>query len=305
MSVYEVGPRDGLQNEARALPTADKVKLITALMDAGLKRIEATSFVSPKWIPQVADAAEVMAKVERRPGVVFSALVPNLKGLERAVAAGLHEACVFLSVTEGHSRKNINKSVAEAVKTAIETAAAARKAGLKVRAYLSCVWGCPYEGKVSTEQVVDVAKQLLEIDMYQLALGDTIGVGVPSQTVEILQALFEHYPKEKLGLHFHDTRGTALANALAGLQQGITSLDSSIAGLGGCPYAPGAAGNLASEDLVYMLHGMGYSTGIDLDELVAAGELAQNLIGRKLPGKYLQAELGSREKRAAKIRAQS
>lgn len=306
MSVYEVGPRDGLQNEVKALPTEDKVRLIHALMDAGLKRIEATSFVSPKWIPQVADAAEVMAKVERRPGVVFSALVPNLKGLERAVDTGLHEACVFLSVTEGHSKKNINKSVAEAVETAIETAAAARKAGLRVRAYLSCVWGCPYEGRVTTKQVVNVAKQLLEIDMYQLALGDTIGVGVPTQTVEILQALYEWYPKEKIGLHFHDTRGTALANALAGLQQGVTSLDSSIGGLGGCPYAPGAAGNLATEDLVYMLHGMGYETGVVMEDLVGAGELAQNLIGRKLTGKYLQAAIGTREKkRAAKIRAQS
>ncbi len=305
VSVYEVGPRDGLQNEVKTLSTSEKVQLIHALMDSGLKRIEATSFVSPKWIPQVADADEVMKKVERRPGVVFSALVPNLKGLERAMAAGLQEACVFLSVTEGHSKKNINKSVAEAVKTAIETAAAARKAGMRVRAYLSCVWGCPYDGVVTTKQVVAVAKQLLEIDMYQLALGDTIGVGVPSQTVEILQALFEHYPREKIGLHFHDTRGTALANALVGVQQGITSLDSSVGGLGGCPYAPGAAGNLASEDLVYMLHGMGIETGIDLDALVAAGELAQNLVGRKLTGKYLQAAIGTREKRAAKIRAQS
>jgi hydroxymethylglutaryl-CoA lyase len=303
--VYEVGPRDGLQNEAKALPTADKVRLIHALMDAGLKRIEATSFVSPKWIPQVADASEVMAKVERRSGVLFSALVPNLKGLERAIDAGIHEACVFLSVTEGHSKKNINKTVAEAVATAIETAAAARKAGLRVRAYLSCVWGCPYQGKVTIREVVDVAKQLLEIDMYQLALGDTIGVGVPSQTVEILQALYPYFPKEKIGLHFHDTRGTALANALAGLQQGITSFDSSIGGLGGCPYAPGAAGNLASEDLVYMLRGMGMETGVDLDALVEAGELAQSLIGRKLTGKYLQAAIGTREKRATKIRAQS
>ncbi len=293
-SVYEVGPRDGLQNEARLVPTADKVRLIHALMDAGLKRIEATSFVSPKWIPQVADAADVMALVQRRPGVVFSALVPNQKGLERAIAARIDEACVFLSVTEGHSKKNINKSVAEGIATAKETAAAARKAGMTVRCYLSCVWGCPYEGVVTTKQVVKVVEQLLDIDMAQLALGDTIGVGTPNQTLELVNAISKLMPIEKIGLHLHDTRGTALANALMGLQLGITSFDSSVGGLGGCPYAPGAAGNLATEDLVYLLRGMGVETGIDFDKLIAAGELSQNLIGKKLPGKTLQAVLGSR-----------
>jgi hydroxymethylglutaryl-CoA lyase len=296
VSVYEVGPRDGLQNEAKLLPAADKVRLIHALLDAGMKRIEATSFVSPKWIPQVADASDVMAKVERRPGVIYSALVPNLKGLERAIAARIDEACVFLSVTEGHSKKNINKTVAEGIATAKETAAAARKAGMQVRAYLSCVWGCPYQGKVTTAEVVNVVKQMLDIDMVELALGDTIGVGTPDQTAEILDALFELMPKEKLALHLHDTRGTALANALVGLQKGITRFDASSGGLGGCPYAPGAAGNLATEDLVYMLHGMNRETGIDFDKLIAAGELAQTLIGRKLPGKTLQAVLGTREK---------
>jgi hydroxymethylglutaryl-CoA lyase len=292
--VYEVGPRDGLQNEAKRLSTDDKVRLIHALMDAGLKRVEATSFVSPKWIPQVADAAEVMAKVERRPGVVLSGLVPNLKGLERATAAKLDEACVFLSVTEGHSKKNINKTVAEGIATAKETAAAARAAGMKVRCYLSCVWGCPFQGRVTTAEVVGVVQRILDIDMVELALGDTIGVGNPAQTQELLEALFKLLPKDKIALHLHDTRGTALANALIGLQMGIRRFDASVGGLGGCPYAPGAAGNLATEDLVYMLHGMGVETGLDFDKLVAAGELAQSLIGRTLPGKALQATLGSR-----------
>jgi hydroxymethylglutaryl-CoA lyase len=294
--VYEVGPRDGLQNEAKLLSTDDKVLLIHALMDAGLQRVEATSFVSPKWIPQVADAGEVMAKVQRRPGVVLSGLVPNLRGLERAKYARLDEACVFLSVTEGHSKKNINKTVAEGIATAKETAAAAREVGMMVRCYLSCVWGCPFQGKVTTAEVVDVVKRISDIDMVELALGDTIGVGTPSQTQEILDELFNLLPKDKIALHLHDTRGTALANALVGLQMGIRRFDASVGGLGGCPYAPGAAGNLATEDLVYMLHGMGVETGLDFDKLIAAGELAQSLVGRKLPGKTLQATIGARQR---------
>jgi hydroxymethylglutaryl-CoA lyase len=298
VSVYEVGPRDGLQNEAKLLSAADKVRLIHAVMDAGMKRVEATSFVSPKWIPQVADASDVMKLVERRPGVIFSALVPNLKGLERAIEARIDEACVFLSVTEGHSKKNINKTVAEGIATAKETAAAARKAGMQVRAYLSCVWGCPYQGVVTTQEVVEVVKRMLDIDMVELALGDTIGVGTPNQTADLVDALSKLMPKEKIALHLHDTRGTALANVLMGLQHGITRFDASVGGLGGCPYAPGAAGNLATEDLVYMLHGMGYETGVDFDKLIAAGELATQLIGRKLPGKTLQAVMGQKEKAA-------
>jgi hydroxymethylglutaryl-CoA lyase len=295
-----VGPRDGLQNEAKLLSAADKVRLIHAVMDAGMKRVEATSFVSPKWIPQVADALEVMKLVERRPGVIFSALVPNLKGLERAIEARIDEACVFLSVTEGHSKKNINKTVAEGIATAKETAAAARKAGMQVRAYLSCVWGCPYQGVVTTAEVVNVVKQMLDIDMVELALGDTIGVGTPNQTADLVDALSKLMPKDKIALHLHDTRGTALANVLMGLQKGITRFDASVGGLGGCPYAPGAAGNLATEDLVYMLHGMGYETGVDFDKLIAAGELATQLIGRKLPGKTLQAVMGQKEKARTK-----
>lgn len=303
VEVYEVGPRDGLQNELRTLPVHDKVRLIEALVASGLKRIEVTSFVSPRWVPQLADAEKVLERLPRHEGVTYSALVPNLKGLERAKAAGLQEAAVFLSVTESHSKKNINKSVDEAVATAREVCEAAVGAGMRVRCYLSTVWGCPYEGRVPVERVVTVCKKLQGLGLYQLSLGDTIGVGTPAQTAEILQALEPLYPKAQLALHLHDTRGTALANALVGLSMGITTFDSSVGGLGGCPYAPGAAGNLASEDLVYMLDGVGVQSGVAIDKLVAAGELAQSLIGRKLAGKYLQAALGELERRGHRATA--
>jgi hydroxymethylglutaryl-CoA lyase len=303
VDVYEVGPRDGLQNELRTLATADKARLIEALIAAGEKRIEVSSFVSPRWIPQLADAEKLLGLLPRRADVTFTALVPNAKGLERAVASGLREAAVFLSVTEAHSKKNINKSVAEAVAAAKETSSGARAAGMRVRCYLSTVWGCPYEGRVPVSRVVEVVKQIADIGLCQLSLGDTIGIGTPNQTAELVGEVSRIVPLNQLALHLHDTRGTALANALVGLQLGITTFDSSIGGLGGCPYAPGAAGNLATEDLVFMLHGMGVDTGIDLQKLVEAGELAQELIGRKLSGKYLQAALGEREKQASRARA--
>jgi hydroxymethylglutaryl-CoA lyase len=305
VDVYEVGPRDGLQNELRTLASEEKLRLIRALVAAGEQRIEVTSFVSPKWIPQLADADQVLRQLERPAEVTFSALVPNLRGLERAKHAGLAEAAVFISASESHSKKNINKTIAEAIATAGEVTKAALAAGMRVRGYLSTVWGCPYEGHVPVERVVEISRTLHGLGIYQLSLGDTIGVGVPGQTATILEALLEHLPVEALALHLHDTRGTALANALVGVTYGVTTLDASIGGLGGCPYAPGAAGNLASEDLVYMLHGMGIETGIDLDKLVSAGELAQDLIGRKLTGKYLQAALGEREKKASTQRAQT
>ncbi len=304
VEVYEVGPRDGLQNELRTLSTADKVKLVEALVAAGLHRIEVTSFVSPKWIPQLADAEKVLEQLPRKPGVVYSALVPNLKGLERARACGLEEAAVFLSATETHSKKNINKSIREAIDTAREVSQAAFASGMRVRGYVSTAWGCPYEGEVPISRVVDICRELAAAGLYQLSLGDTIGVGTPGQTARILSALLEIIPADRLALHLHDTRGTALANALVGLSMGITTIDASVGGLGGCPYAPGAAGNLASEDLVFMLHGLGIETGVSLDKLVEAGELAQSLVGRKLSGKYLQAALGEREK-AAQKRAQT
>ena len=300
VDVYEVGPRDGLQNELRTLPTKDKARLIEALVAAGETRIEVTSFVSPKWIPQLADAEELLRLVGHKPGVVFSALVPNLKGLQRAREAGLEEAAIFISASEAHSKKNINKTIAEAIDTSRETVEAALQSGMRVRGYLSAVWGCPYEGAVPVERVVDICRKLVDMGIYQLSLGDTIGVGTPRQTEEILSALLKYIPVEKLALHLHDTRGTALANALVGLSAGVTTFDASIGGLGGCPYAPGAAGNLSTEDLVFMLHGMGVETGINLDKLVGAGEIAQELIGRKLSGKYLQAALGEREKKAAR-----
>jgi hydroxymethylglutaryl-CoA lyase len=298
VDLYEVGPRDGLQNELRTLPTKDKARLIEALIAAGEKRIEVTSFVSPKWIPQLADADELLRLVGRREGVVFSALVPNIKGLERAREAGLEEAAIFMSASEAHSKKNINKTIAGALEASREVVTAASQAGMRVRGYLSTVWGCPYEGHVPVERVVDICRQLVDMGIYQLSLGDTIGIGTPRQTEEILSALMKFIPVEKLALHLHDTRGTALANALVGLSAGVTTFDASIGGLGGCPYAPGAAGNLATEDVVFMLHGMGVETGINLEALVEAGELAQELIGRKLAGKYLQAALGEREKAA-------
>lgn len=302
VDVYEVGPRDGLQNELRTLATEDKARLIEALIASGERRIEVSSFVSPRWIPQLADAEKLMGLVPRREGVIFTALVPNLKGLERASACGLQEAAVFLSVTESHSQKNINKSVAEAISTAREVANGARAAGMRVRCYLSTVWGCPYEGITPVGRVVEVVKQLADLGFYQLSLGDTIGVGTPAQTAEIVSEVSKLVGLPQIALHLHDTRGTALANALVGLTMGITTFDASVGGLGGCPYAPGAAGNLATEDLVFMLHGMGVETGIDLHKLVEAGELAQELIGRKLSGKYLQAALGEREKQASRSR---
>lgn len=294
VAIHEVGPRDGLQNEARVVPTPEKLRLIAALRDAGLTRIEATSFVSPRWIPPMADADEVARGLP--PGPAYTALVPNLKGLERATAAGMREVAVFMSASETHSLKNINKSIPEALRTCKQVSDAALAQGLKVRAYLSTVWGCPYEGAVSVEQVVTLVQQLVAMGVYEVSLGDTIGVGTPRQTQTILEALlYKKVPREKLAVHFHDTRGTALANALVSLEQGITTFDASVGGLGGCPYAPGASGNLATEDLVYMLHGMGIATGVDLDKLVSAAEVAQDVVKRPLTGKYFLAAIGSRK----------
>jgi hydroxymethylglutaryl-CoA lyase len=303
ITVYEVGPRDGLQNEAATVATADKLALIRALADAGLPRIEATSFVSPRWIPQLADAAEVTAALPAVPGVSYVVLVPNAKGLERLVEALRRagdgrpevEAAVFLSASETHGKKNINKTVDEAFHEFESLVPAARSAGLRVRGYVSTVWGCPYEGKVDPRRAADVARRLLALGCDQLSLGDTIGVATPDGVRRVLDLLLPDVPRERVALHMHDTRGTALANVLAGLELGITTFDASVGGLGGCPYAPGASGNLATEDLVYMLRGMGYETGVDFGELVKAGALAQRLVGRKLPGKALQAELAHAE----------
>jgi hydroxymethylglutaryl-CoA lyase len=299
VSVYEVGPRDGLQNESQIVPLEGKVALIAALADAGLRRIEAGSFVSPKWISPLADSDQVFAKLPRRPGVTYSALVPNQKGLERALAAGAGEVAVFLSASETHNQKNINKSIAEALAEYRGVVAAARGAGLAVRGYLSVCWGCPYEGAVPVDRVVSIALELLKMGVYQVSLGDTIGVGSPRQTEEILGRLLRGAKVETLAVHFHDTRGLALANVLVALTFGVATVDASVGGLGGCPYAPGAAGNLATEDLVNLLDGLGIRSGVDLTKLVAAGELAQKLVGRALPGKMLAAAIGERRRRAA------
>lgn len=290
VSVYEVSPRDGLQNEARPLPLEAKLSLVSALLGAGIRRLELTSFVSPRWVPQLADAEELIRTLgPPQPGTTYSALVPNATGLERALSVGLAEIAVFLSASEAHNQKNTNKSIARSLETFAEVVPPALEAGLRVRAYVSTVWGCPYEGDVPVSRSIELTRELLRLGCYQVSLGDTIGVGTPRQTHELVRAFLAEFPSEKLALHLHDTRGTALANALVGLELGIRDFDSSIAGVGGCPYAPGAAGNLATEDLVYMLHGMGVRTGIDLDALVEAGRVAETLIGRRLPGKVHQA----------------
>jgi hydroxymethylglutaryl-CoA lyase len=289
VSIYEVSPRDGLQNEAKPIPLEGKLELLRALIAAGLTRIELTSFVSPRWVPQLADADELVKQVQLPPGVTVSALVPNAKGFERALAAGLKEIAVFMSASETHNRKNTNKGIQQSLETFEEVVPPARAAGLAVRAYVSTVWGCPYEGDVPIATSLDIAKRLLELGCYQVSLGDTIGVGTPLQTKRIVQAFLAEIPAAQLALHLHDTRGTALSNALVGLDLGIRDFDASVSGIGGCPYAPGAAGNLATEDLVYMLDGLGVKTGVNLDALIEAGKVAETVIGRKLPGKVHQA----------------
>jgi len=303
VTVYEVGPRDGLQHEASAVATADKLALIRALAEAGLSRVEATSFVSPRWIPQLADAAEVVAALPAVQGSTYVALVPNAKGLERLLGALERagtgrppvEAAVFLSASETHNRKNTNRSIEEAFRELGVLVPSALDAGLRVRGYVSTVWGCPYEGQVDPLRAAAIVARLLGLGCYQVSLGDTVGVGTPNQTRRILELLLRTIRPEQLALHMHDTRGTALANVLAALDEGIRTFDSSVGGLGGCPYAPGASGNLATEDLVYLLHGMHYETGVDWGRLVQAGALAQRLVGRRLPGKALQAELARQE----------
>ncbi|MBK9517201.1 MAG: hydroxymethylglutaryl-CoA lyase [Anaeromyxobacter sp.] len=302
VTVYEVGPRDGLQNEAARVPTQDKLALIRSLAEAGLCRIEATSFVSPAWIPQLADAAEVVAGLPALPGVGFVALVPNATGLARLLAALERggpgappvAAAVFLSSSETHNRKNLGRGVEESFAGLAEVVGPARARGLEVRGYVSTAFGCPYEGAQDPGRVAEVARRLLDLGCAQVSLGDTIGVGTPAEVRRVLRRLLPTVPAARLALHGHDTRGTALANVLAALEEGLTTFDAAVGGLGGCPYAPGASGNLATEDLVYLLHGLGLETGVDFQRLVAAGALAQRLVGRPLPGKALQAALSAR-----------
>ncbi len=290
VSVYEVSLRDGLQNEKGFIPTADKKLLLDALLAAGLVRLELTSFVSPKWIPQLADAEDFARLALPAPdGVSLGALVPNATGLERALGCGVREIAVFLSASETHNRKNINKTVERTFEVFAEIVPPALAAGVRVRGYVSTVWGCPYEGAVDPARAVAIAARLVELGCYQISFGDTIGVGNPKQTREIVRRALDAMPREKIALHLHDTRGTALANILAALDLGIREFDASVGGMGGCPYAPGAAGNVATEDLVYLLAGMGFATGVDLDKLIEAGNVAERVLGRPLPGKVHKA----------------
>jgi hydroxymethylglutaryl-CoA lyase len=288
VTIKEVGPRDGLQNEKTFIETKDKIAWINQLSQTGLTYIEITSFVHPKWIPQLADAAEVAAKIEKIQGVTYAALVPNLKGLEGALAANVDEVSVFMSASETHNQKNINKSIAQTFPVLEEVVLQAKKSGKTVRGYISTVFGCPYEGAIDVEQVIKVADKLFEMGIDELSLGDTIGVANPRQVQEVLEELLKRFPKEQLAMHFHNTRGTALANVLASLEMGITTFDSALGGLGGCPYAPGASGNLATDDLLYMLDGMDIATGVQMEQLVKAALFIQEKIGRKLNSHYLQ-----------------
>jgi hydroxymethylglutaryl-CoA lyase len=289
--VVEVGPRDGLQNEKALVPTEQKIAFIRLLAGSGLAVIEATSFVSPRAIPQLSDAGAVMAGLSQDGTVQYPVLVPNLKGMERALAAGVRAIAVFTAASESFTRHNINATIAESLANFRPVVALAQQEGVTVRGYISTVFGCPYEGAVAPRQVLSVAQALLEMGIGELSLGDTIGVATPNQVVDVLGLLLTEgaLPVERLAVHFHDTRGTALANVLMALQLGISIVDSSAGGLGGCPYAPGAAGNLATEDLLYMLHGMGIHTGVDLEKVVAATRFIAPLLGHVPTSKYYQA----------------
>jgi hydroxymethylglutaryl-CoA lyase len=278
--VVEVGPRDGLQNEAKPLPLDIKVGLIDLLSETGLSAIEAGAFVSPKWVPQMADSAEVFRRIKQKPEISYPVLVPNVKGLELALAAGAQEIAVFGAASETFSRRNINCSIEESLERFGHVCDAAQSAGLKVRGYVSCVLGCPYEGEIAPDAVARVARALIGMGCYEVSLGDTIGIGTPAKAQRMIEAVAADVDIRHLAAHFHDTYGQALANLLAVLQMGVAVVDASVSGLGGCPYAPGASGNVATEDVVYMLHGLGIETGIDLDKLVEAGAFISAALDR-------------------------
>jgi isopropylmalate/homocitrate/citramalate synthase len=295
--IVEVGPRDGLQNEPGEVPTAVKLELIERLADAGLPSVEATAFVSPKWVPQMADHTEVMERIHRKPGVSYPVLTPNLKGFEAARAAGATEVAVFGAASETFSKKNINCSIDESLERFLPVAKAAKDHGIRVRGYVSCVLGCPYEGDIKPERVAHVAHALHEMGCYEVSLGDTIGVGTPGKTKAMIEACAARVPIEHLAGHYHDTYGQALANIYASLESGVATFDSSIAGLGGCPYAKGASGNVATEDVVYMLHGLGIETGVDLGKLVAIGQWICSVLGRE-PSSKVNKAVSSRSRPA-------
>jgi len=278
--LIEVGPRDGLQNEAQPISVADKVRLVDALTAAGLDYIEVGSFVSPKWVPQMAGSAEVFAQIQRKPGVTYGALAPNLRGFEDAMAAGVKEVAVFAAASEAFSQRNINCSISESLERFVPIMDAARRHGISVRGYVSCVLGCPYEGDVAPEQVALVARELYAMGCYEVSLGDTIGTGTAGATRRMFEVVGAQVPRDKLAGHFHDTYGQAMANVYASLLEGIAVFDSSIAGLGGCPYAKGASGNVATEDVLYLLNGLGIETGVDMQQLLVAGQQICDVLGR-------------------------
>ncbi len=292
--IVEVGPRDGLQNEPAPVTTEVKLGLIGRLVEAGLTTIEATAFVAPKWVPQMADAAAVMAGLPQRDGLRFPVLVPNLKGLEAALAAGAREVAVFAAASESFSQRNINGSIAESLTRFVPVARAAREAGAGLRGYVSCVLGCPYEGAIAPAAVGEVVAQLFDLGCHEVSLGDTIGAGTAASTARLLEALLARFSAERLAGHFHDTYGQALANVLTALDHGIATFDASVGGLGGCPYAKGATGNLATEDLVYLLDGLGIASGVALDRLVDAADYIYGVLGRPPAGRVARALLAQR-----------
>jgi hydroxymethylglutaryl-CoA lyase len=293
VTIVEVGPRDGLQNEPAQIGTAAKVRFVDLLAASGLPVIEVTSFVSPRWVPQMADADDVLQAIARREGTRYTALVPNLRGLERALAAGLDEVALFAAASDTFSRKNINQDVAASMAGSRELCHAALAAGCRVRGYLSTAFGCPFEGAVDPARVADVAARLVDIGVFEVSISDTIGVAHPGQVPRVVEAVAARVPRSRLALHFHDTRGTALANVLAGLSMGVATYDASAGGLGGCPYAPGATGNLATEDLLYMLDGLGIDTGARLDDVMHASAFIEEHVGHALPSRVVQATRAS------------
>jgi len=287
VTLKEVGPRDGLQNEKTHMATADKVQLVDLLSQTGLNYIEVTSFVHPKWIPQLADAVEVLQAIKRQKDITYAALVPNMRGLERALQADVDEVSVFMSASESHNKNNINKTINETFPIVEEVVIGAKAAHKKVRGYISTVIGCPYEGYIQPEKVLRVTEKLLEMGIDEISLGDTIGVGVPTQVESLLAELLKRYPVENFAMHFHDTRGTALANIVKSLEMGITKFDSALGGLGGCPYAKGASGNVATEDLLYLLDEMGIKTGVELNKVLEATHFIEQKLGKAVTSKQM------------------
>ncbi len=289
VKIVEVGPRDGLQNEQVIIPVEPRVEFIAALVRAGLRTIEAGAFVHPKWVPQMAGTAEVFAALPKDDGIDYPVLVPNMKGLERAIEAGVQSISIFTAASDTFNRRNINMGIEESFENYAPVAARARAEGLRIRGYVSCACGCPYEGSVAPERVLEVAARLLDLGCYEVSIGDTIGIGTPLQVQGLVGLLLEVIPSSRLAMHFHDTRGMAVANTMAALELGISIFDSSAGGLGGCPYAPGASGNVATEDLIYLFESVGIETGVDLDRLVEAAGVIAPWLDHPLPGKYIQA----------------